>query len=325
MAEGSTIAEKLLETLARQRAEGLLSDEEYSTRVEQLVRVPAPVGTAPVPKPEAAPVSDDAAPENGESGGSTPDSIVSEPPPANVDARAPAQVAESPAPVEDQLPRGAEQGRRDTREVHVEAVQNKVTQPAVGADPVPAPEGPEATGPGTAEAQTAPAPQPRRRRFARKAKVPAAAEIEAPAPPPAGLPALGGMSEERVAELKDKLLELEMEGWQAVAEYRACGFYSNRLADDGLLVLPDGSVLDKWEAAVSALNGDDTWTSYRFQDERLVVLATGCAALTYTASAQIMEEPEYRAVITSVFVRRGDEWLIALRQETPIQLSDDPS
>ena len=319
MAEGSTIADKLLETLARQRAEGLLSDEEYSSRVEQLVRVPAPAVSDPLPKSDAAPPSDNAAPEKGGSGDSTPESPVPDPPQVSLDPPVQAHVAEPTVPVEDQVRPDAATGR-DAQQAHVERVQEEVAQPATVTQAVPAPEGPEASAEGAP-----PAPHARRRRFSRKAKAPAAAEIEVPAPPPAGLPALGGMSEERVAELKDKLLELELEGWQAVAEYRACGFYSNRLTDDGLLVLPDGSVLDKWEAAVSALNGDDTWTKYRIEDERIVVLSTGCAALTYTASAQILEEPEYRAVVTSVFVRRGDDWLIALRQETPIQALEHPS
>ena len=323
MAERSTIADKLLETLARQRDEGHLTDEEYAARVEQLVRVPAPVVADPVPEVAASPRTDlgsDTAPANGKVGDSTLDSLVSSPPQVEPDPQVQARVAEPTALVGRRVIQGS-----GTQERQIEAAETKDAQPAVVADPVPAQEASEAIGDGEAEGQNTQVPQSRRRRFGRKAKGPAAAELQVPAPPPAGLPVLPGMSEERLAELKDKLRELEMEGWQAVAEYRACGFYSNRLTDDGLLVLPDGSVIDKWEAAVSALNGDDTWTSYRIEDERMVLLSAGCAALTYTASAQMLDEPEYRAVITSVFVRRGDDWLIALRQETPVHSLGAPS
>ena len=328
MAERSTIADKLLETLARQRSEGLLSDEEYASRVEQIVRVPASAVTDPVPEAEAAPRTDvggGPAPVNGQSGGSALDEPVPNPPQIELDPQVQARAAEPTAPVESPVIQDAATGRSDTQDRRIETAEAKVAHLAVVTDPVRAAEASEVIGDAAAEGQNAQAPQSRRRRFGRKAKGPAAAELQVPAPPPAGLPALPGMSEERLAELKDKLRELEMEGWQAVTEYRACGFYSNRLTDDGLLVLPDGSVLDKWEAAVSALNGDDTWTSYRIEDERMVLLSAGCAALTYTASAQMLDEPEYRAVITSVFVRRGDDWLIALRQETPVHSLETPS
>ena len=323
MEERSTIADKLLETLARQRDEGILTAAEYAARVEQL-RVPAPPVADPPPAPAPPQELGDApALENDEAGDAALEPVAAETPPVEVDAHVPAQVAEPAAPPSNQTGPDAKTDRTEDLERLIELAETKIAQLARVADSVAAPEPSRANGEGAAESQNPEAPQSRRRRFARKAKAPAAAEIQAPAPPPAAVE-LGGMSEEKLAELKDKLRGLELEGWQAVAEYRACGFYSNQLTDDGLLVLPDGSVLDKWEAAVSALNGEETWTSYRIEDERMVLLSAGCAALTYTATAQILEEPEYRAVITSVFVRRGDDWLIALRQETPVHALADP-
>ena len=326
MEERSTIADKLLETLARQRDEGILTDEEYASRVEQL-RVPAPVVVDRLPDVEATPpqkIGGQLAPEDGEGGDSPVDADAADPSPNEVDPQVSVQVAEPAAPLGGEMRPDARMDRSEDLERLIALAETKIAQLTKVADSVPAQEPSKAIGEEAAEEQDSQAPQSRRRRFARKAKAPAAADIQAPAPPPAAVE-LGGMSEERLAELKDKLRELELEGWQAVAEYRACGFYSNRLTDDGLLVLPDGSVLDKWEAAVSALNGEDTWTSYRIEDERMVLLSAGCAALTYTASAQILEEPEYQAVVTSVFVRRGDDWLIALRQETPVHQQDEPS
>ena len=326
MEQRSTIADKLLETLARQRDEGNLTDAEYASRVEQL-RVPAPVVVDRLPDVEATPpqtIGDQPALDNGEADDSSVESEAAGSPLVEVDPQVPAQVAEPDAPLRGEMRPDAKMDRSEDLERLIELAETKIAQLAKVADSVPAPEPSKAIGEEVGEGQDPHAPQSRRRRFARKAKGPAAADIQAPAPPPAAVE-LGGMSEERLTELKDKLRELELEGWQAVAEYRACGFYSNRLTDDGLLVLPDGSVLDKWEAAVSALNGEETWTSYRIEDERMVLLSAGCAALTYTASAQIFEEPEYRAVVTSVFVRRGDDWLIALRQETPVHPQADPS
>jgi hypothetical protein len=326
----STLADKLLESLARQRDEGLLTDEEFASRAEQLVRVPAPEVIQPLPDAEfASPwgLAESAAQEGGEDGDSTLDPVVSDPPQiqTELDSQAPADTVEPiDSPQESQQLPDADTRPGEAQERQVGSAETEVARQAVVADPVRAPEGSGVTGDGAAEGQNPQAPHSRRRRFSRKAKAPAADEVQVPAPP-AGVPAPGGMSEERLAELKDKLREFEMEGWQAVSEYRGCGFYSNRLTDDGLLVLPDGSVLDKWEAAVSALNGDETWASYHFEDERIVLLSPGCASLTYTASAQMLGEPEYRAVVTSVYVRRGDDWLIALRQETPVHPMDNPS
>ena len=203
-------------------------------------------------------------------------------------------------------------------ERRVERADIEIAPVAGEIDPGPEPEDPAPVADGSTPAPDARAPQPRRRRFARRATAATAAAVPVPEPPPAARAELLEMSEEGLEELTGQLRGIEMEGWQAVSEHRGCGFYSSRLADNGLLILPDGSVLDKWEAALSAVNGDETWASYRIEDERVAVLSADCAALTYRASAQMSGETEYVALITSVFLHRGGDWLIALRQETPV-------
>ena len=118
MAERSTIADKLLETLARQRDEGILSEEEYAARVEQLVRAPAPVVSEPVPVTEAAPlhaVGAETAPETAESGDVALDPLGSSPSQIELDPPVPGPVAEPTAPPEAQTRPDAEAGQSEVQ------------------------------------------------------------------------------------------------------------------------------------------------------------------------------------------------------------------
>jgi hypothetical protein len=118
-----------------------------------------------------------------------------------------------------------------------------------------------------------------------------------------------------MTELKDELLELEIEGWKAISEHRGGQFYSTRLTPDALMVLPGGMVLDR-NAVIAAFDGPTTWSWFRIEAEQVIQLSEDAAALTYKVTAQRTGEDEYTALMTSTYVRRKGDWMMALHQQT---------
>jgi hypothetical protein len=116
--------------------------------------------------------------------------------------------------------------------------------------------------------------------------------------------------------LLDDLVRLETDGWQAISERRGGEFYGEVLAGEGVMVLPGAMVLDK-RTAIPALDGPVTWEWFRIEDEHTVAIGDDAAALVYRATAQRPGEPEYRAMMTSVYARRDGSWRMVLHQQTP--------
>jgi hypothetical protein len=60
------------------------------------------------------------------------------------------------------------------------------------------------------------------------------------------------------------------------------------------------------------------WTVVNFSEERLVRLTPDAIALIYRASGSRRgDESVYSALASSVYVRRGSEWKLALHQQSP--------
>jgi hypothetical protein len=118
--------------------------------------------------------------------------------------------------------------------------------------------------------------------------------------------------------LRQTLLALEEQAWQALSAGSARQFYGRNLAPQALMVFPSG-VLTR-EQALSSLDSAPPWASYRIDDAQVVVLTEDSALLTYSARAQRTGEAPYLARMTTVFVREpgSDDWLTAFHQQTPI-------
>lgn len=114
----------------------------------------------------------------------------------------------------------------------------------------------------------------------------------------------------------DELVELEHKGWQALSGENGAEFYDAFLADEAMMVLPFG-VMDRDEC-VEAIAAAPPWMSYELSDIRVVVLSDESAMVVYNARAQREGLPEYRAVMSTTYVRRDREWLIACHQQTPL-------
>lgn len=111
------------------------------------------------------------------------------------------------------------------------------------------------------------------------------------------------------------LVALEAEGWDALVRGEGGAYYTERMLDDGLMVVP-GMVLTKTDA-ITGIEQAPPWAWYRITDARTIALTDDVALLVYTATAQRGGEAEYRAHMSSTYVRRGGQWKLAAHQQTP--------
>ncbi|MEU2202618.1 nuclear transport factor 2 family protein [Isoptericola sp. NPDC019482] len=113
----------------------------------------------------------------------------------------------------------------------------------------------------------------------------------------------------------DRLLGLERRGWDALCGSTGGAFYGDLMTPSALMVLVDGSVLDR-DAVVASLDGAPPWDSYDLHDVRRVGLADGAAALVYRARAVRGDDPPFVALMASTYVVVDGEPRLALYQQT---------
>lgn len=119
-------------------------------------------------------------------------------------------------------------------------------------------------------------------------------------------------------ELQDTLLEVERRGWDSLCDSTGDTFYGQRMTDDAVMVLANGAVMDR-AAVVEALGQAPPWRKYEISHVRLVHTGTQSATLVYVGTAyREDEEPAFVGVMSSVYVRAGDAWRLALYQQTQI-------
>ena len=117
----------------------------------------------------------------------------------------------------------------------------------------------------------------------------------------------------------EKLLELEVQGWEALSSGQdvAQRFYRSLLADDAVMIFPGGMLLRGKEEILESISAQP-WESFRFDETDVVSLSEGAGAVVYRVTAQRGSAEPYVALISSLYVFRGDEWKLALHQQTPV-------
>jgi hypothetical protein len=117
--------------------------------------------------------------------------------------------------------------------------------------------------------------------------------------------------------LCDELLTLEHESWQARASDRDArrAFYRTLLADNVLLLLPGGVVIDDRTEALARLSGE-AWDWFLLSDERVVLLNQSSAVVAYGASTWRRGQ-RYTALVNSTYSRDEQGWKLVIRQQTP--------
>lgn len=114
-----------------------------------------------------------------------------------------------------------------------------------------------------------------------------------------------------------ELTELEHRGWRSLCDGTGAEVYGELLTADGVMVLAHGQALDR-DAVVASLRDAPPWREYAIEDARLVPLGPDAAALVYRGSASRDGAGPFTAWMTSVYVRRGDAWALAVYQQTPV-------
>lgn len=118
-----------------------------------------------------------------------------------------------------------------------------------------------------------------------------------------------------ITDTLDTLMELERAFWNAAGKPE---HYEHRFAEDGVMAF-DVGVMDK-PAVVAAVASSASWASFTIDDVRMTQITDDVVALTYTTTARTVgSDAAYEAVISSVYVRRNDEWLLVLHQQTPLR------
>jgi hypothetical protein len=121
------------------------------------------------------------------------------------------------------------------------------------------------------------------------------------------------MTAEKISE---QLISRERAGWEALKNGRGKEFYAGCLSGDAMMVLPFG-VYDR-PASIQAIDDEHPWAGYEHFEYRTVELGEDAAVLSYRVRAERPElDSPYQALVSSVYVRREGEWLLAFHQQTP--------
>ncbi len=112
------------------------------------------------------------------------------------------------------------------------------------------------------------------------------------------------------------LLGLEEAGWQALSTPGAgAEFYDRVLDDTAVMLLPGGLRLEDRDAILTSMTGPP-WTSYRLESPEVLLPSSGTGLVVYAVTAR-RDSDEYAALVSSLYVRRGDRWRMVLHQQTP--------
>jgi len=117
--------------------------------------------------------------------------------------------------------------------------------------------------------------------------------------------------------MTDELLDLEREAWRALSTSgeAAAAFFADALADEVLMLLPLGLVVDDRDDVIDSMRGEP-WTSYQLVDERVLPLGDDSAVVAYTAHAR-RADMDYHALVNSTYRRTDGGWRLAFHQQTP--------
>jgi hypothetical protein len=115
----------------------------------------------------------------------------------------------------------------------------------------------------------------------------------------------------------DDPLELERAAWRALSgDGDPAVFYKEVLADDVLVLMPGGMVIDDRERVIASMQGA-RWDGYELSDERVLRLGDGAEIVAYRAKAR-RGSTDYEALCNSTYLRHHGAWHLALHQQTPV-------
>ncbi len=112
----------------------------------------------------------------------------------------------------------------------------------------------------------------------------------------------------------DQLLALEHAGWTSLCEGTGAAFYGEVMTEDGLMVLVDGTTLDR-DQVVQSLEAAPAWDGFEISGPRLVSVGDDAASLVYRAEAARGDD-RFVAVMASTYRLLAGHPRLALYQQT---------
>ena len=114
-------------------------------------------------------------------------------------------------------------------------------------------------------------------------------------------------------------IELERDAWKALTTSgdAATAFYDEVLADELLMLLPGGLVMEQREEALASMGGQP-WDRHELSAMRVLSLGEGGATVAYQATAE-RQGTRYRAWMSSTYTRVDGRWRLVVHQQTPME------
>jgi len=114
--------------------------------------------------------------------------------------------------------------------------------------------------------------------------------------------------------LEQDLMQLERGFWLEGADY-----YRAHVDAECLLAFTEMAGVHSNEEIARMNPGANNWRNIRLDEKGLVQLADDAVVLTYEVDAERANGEPYRAVVSTGYVKRGDEWKMAFHQQTPLE------
>src|SRR6185295_11601769 len=134
--------------------------------------------------------------------------------------------------------------------------------------------------------------------------------------------AFSAVSPSIAADLKEEIVAAEKEGWQAYADHDVKA-YSDVWTDDAVEVLADSSVLTGKQAILTDLKSTTCKVkSFDIANTQVREVSPDVAILTYSLTQDVTcgaTKLAPKAIVSSLYVRRGGKWLGAHYQETVLK------
>jgi hypothetical protein len=115
--------------------------------------------------------------------------------------------------------------------------------------------------------------------------------------------------------LSETLLTIERDFW--ISPDRR-PFYEANLTADAVMVFPAPFGIVGRAGAINAAEQAPVWEDVELEETQVVGVTDTSATLVYKATGRRPGGSVYRTYATSVYVRDGDSWKLALHQQTPI-------
>lgn len=120
-----------------------------------------------------------------------------------------------------------------------------------------------------------------------------------------------------MTSVQDQLLTIERQLWTNNAT-----LYHDHLVPEALLAFAETGLITR-DAAVDAIKQESAsgkrWAEANFSDVRLLSIGAHAALLTYRVAARWAHETAtYRALASSLYVRRDGAWKLAFHQQTAL-------